>query len=437
VKVCLKRTDLFGKILNTFGARALAAVINLLIAIILSQYLGPAGKGVQSLIITTITFVLVFANLVGGATLVYLVPRHLPSLLILPSYIWTIFVCLVSYFILRFFPVVDESYIIHICILSAMNSIVSINTSILIGKEKISTSNLISLTQPFAIIICLLVFFTIKHQPRVQDYIWSLYISFGITVIVSLGFYFKHCGRIIIHSFNEYRKIVIEMVRYGLLNQVAHITQMLSFRLSYYVLDHYHGEAAVGVYSNGISLAESIWLISKSISLVQYARISNTESRTEAARLTVRLIKFSVVASLIILIPLMALPSSFYIFIFGEGFSDTRMVIWTLAFGVMVYNFSILTGHYFSGTGRYYVNAMASSLGLVASVILYYTLIPKFSLAGAGWATSISYLITTIILMTLFNRENKYWYKELVPSRGDFKQLRSELLNVMKMQKRS
>jgi O-antigen/teichoic acid export membrane protein len=422
---------LFSKILNTFGARALSAVINLLIAIILSQYLGPAGKGVQSLIITTITFVLVFANLVGGATLVYLVPRHAPSLLVLPSYIWTLLVSLVSYFVLLLFPVVEGSFIVHICILSALNSIVSINTSILIGKEKINTSNLINLVQPFILILSLLAFFKFKNEAQIEDYIYALYISFVISAIVSLGYYNKYCGRIIIHSLKEYRLIASEMVRYGILNQVAHITQMLSFRLSYYVLDHYHGEAAVGVYSNGISLAESIWLISKSISMVQYARISNLQDRPEAARLTVRLIKFSLVASLVILVPLMLLPSSFYVFIFGAGFSDTRMVIWTLAFGVLIYNFSILTGHYFSGTGRYQVNAIASSLGLVASVILYFTLIPKFSMAGAGWATSLSYLITTTILMILFNRENKGWYKDLMPSKGDLEQIRAEFRNIL------
>lgn len=428
---------MFGKILNTFGAKALSAVINLLIAIILSQYLGPAGKGIQSLIITTITFVLVFANLVGGATLVYLVPRYAPSLLILPSYLWTILVSMVSYFVLLLFPVVEEAFILHICVLSTLNSFVAINTSILIGREKISTSNLISLIQPFILIISLLIFFSIKDEPGILDYIYSLYFSFGLSVLVSFAYYNKYCGRISLHSLKEYRQIAIEMARYGILNQVAHITQMLSFRLSYYVLDHYHGEAAVGVYSNGISLAESIWLIAKSISMVQYARIANIDDRIEAAKLTVRLIKFSLAASLIILIPLMLLPSSFYVFIFGDGFSGTRMVIWTLSVGVLVYNFSILTGHYFSGTGRYQVNAIASSLGLVASVILYFTLIPKFSLAGAGWATSISYLITTIILMTLFNKENKYWYKDLMPSRGDIAQIRAELINIMQKKRRS
>jgi O-antigen/teichoic acid export membrane protein len=405
-------------------------VINLLIAVILSQYLGPEGKGIQSLIITTITFVLVFANLVGGATLVYLVPRHSASLLILPSYAWTILIALASYFILLLFPVVEPSFIIHICILSVLNSISAINTSILTGKEKISTANLVSLVQPIVLIISMFTLFTLTEKPGIGEYIIALYLAFGISALISFGYYHKHCGRIGIYRMAEYRVIIIEMIRFGILNQVAHITQMLSFRLSFYVLDRYHGEAAVGVYSNGISLAESIWLISKSISLVQYARISNIENRAEAALLTVRLIKFSFFASLFLLIPLMVLPVSFYTWIFGEGFSETRLVIRTLAAGVLVYNFSILAGHYFSGTGRYQVNAVSSSLGLIASIILYFTLIPEFGLAGAGWATSLSYLITTIILMILFNKENKGWYRELIPSGKDFRQLKSEMKSI-------
>jgi O-antigen/teichoic acid export membrane protein len=417
---------LFSKILNTFSARALAAVINLVIAVVLSQYLGPEGKGVQSIILTTITFVLVFANLVGGATLVYLVPRHSPSLLAIPSYIWTLLIAVASYFILTFFPLVDKAFILHICLLSVINSIGAVNTSILIGKEKIGASNLISLSQPVSLVISLLVFFNLPGDPQIMHYIYSLYISLGTSALISFAYYFKHCGKIGIHSLAAYRRVTMEMFRYGILNQVAHITQMLSFRLSYYVLDHFHGEAAVGVYSNGISLAESIWMIAKSISLVQYARIANTGDRQEAANLTARLIKFSLAASLIILIPLMVLPSSFYLFIFGEGFSQTRNVIWTLSAGVMVYNFSILIGHYFSGTGRYYINAVTSSIGLVVSVILYFTFIPRFGIIGAGWATSLSYIFTTIVLVVLFRKENKFWLTELIPTKGDFKKLKDE-----------
>jgi O-antigen/teichoic acid export membrane protein len=130
---------------------------------------------------------------------------------------------------------------------------------------------------------------------------------------------------------------------------------------------------------------------------------------------------------MLLLIPLMLLPSSFYTWIFGVGFEQTRMVIWTLAFGVLVYNFSILIGHYFSGTGRYQVNAVSSALGLIASVILYYTLIPTYGIAGAGLATSLSYFITTVILIIIFNKENKGWWKELIPSGKDLQQIKEGL----------
>lgn len=399
-------------------------MINFGIAIALSQFLGPDGKGVQSLIITTITFVLVFANLVGGATLVYLVPRHSPSVLIIPSVIWTLFVGGVAYAVLMLFPVVDTSYALHICILAGLNSFTSINSSILIGKEKINPSNIVGLIQPLVLILSLLSFFWFSDQPRVDHYIWSLYISFSAAVIVSIAYYFRFCGKIVIHSLKEYISVSIEMLRFGFPNQVAHITQMLSFRLSFYVLDNFHGEAAVGVYSNGISIAESIWLIAKSISLVQYARIANLDSRKEAATLTVRLMKFSLTSSLILLLPVLLFPSSFFIWLFGNGFGDTRFVIQALAIGVLIYNFSILAGHYFSGTGRYHINALTSSAGLIVSVILYYTMIPRFGITGAGWATSLSYLVTTVILMFLFGRENKGWYKNLAVEKTDLDRIK-------------
>jgi len=61
---------LFLKIFKTFGVRLSSAIISLLIAVVISQYLGAGGKGEQGIIITTIALILIFANIVGGASLV-------------------------------------------------------------------------------------------------------------------------------------------------------------------------------------------------------------------------------------------------------------------------------------------------------------------------------------------------------------------------------
>jgi O-antigen/teichoic acid export membrane protein len=418
---------LFRNILNTFGTRAVAAVINLLIAILLTQFLGPAGKGQQGLVITTITFILVFSNLIGGATLVFLAPRRDHSQLLLPSYSWTILMSILALPVLYLFDLVGEPFILHVCILAAINSFSAIHISLLIGKERITSANFISLLQPVTTILFLLFFFILMDWRSVWSYILALYASFSISFIISYFYLVKLIGGVVLRSFSGFFRLMGEMFRYGFLNQVAHITQMMSFRLSFYVLNSYHGESAVGVYSTGISLAESVWLIAKSISMVQYARISNTEDRNYSQKLTIQLSKVSLVLSLVFLIPLLAFPSGFYTFIFGEGFADVRVVIWSLAVGVIIYNFSILLGHYFSGTGRYHINAVASTAGLVVSITLFYLLIPAYSIAGAGIATSASYLFTSLILLVIFVRDNPRNFITSLGSRGDITRLKEEV----------
>jgi O-antigen/teichoic acid export membrane protein len=421
------------KIIHTFGIRAFSAVINLFVAILLSQYLGPEGKGTQSIIITTISFILIFANLVGGATLVYLTPRFPVPLLLIPSYVWTILMSLFSYFVLSVFRLVQEPYILHVCLLAVINSIMSIHSNVLIGKQRIRESNQLVLVQTLVLILSLLFAFLVLRHIAVDSYIYSLYVSLGVSMILSSWYIIDSIREIKVFPFGKYLPVVVQMFRYGAQNQATHITQMLSFRLSYYVLEEYKGLSAVGIYSNGISIAESIWLVAKSMSLVQYSWVSNSDDRVASARLTIRLVKVGVALSVILILPLLLLPVSGYTFIFGTGFAGVKPVIWTLLPGVLVYNCSILLGHYYSGTGRYLVNTTISSAGLALSIILYFTLIPAYSIIGAGVATSISYIFTSILFLWFFTRDYKGWPRELVPTANDFSAVMSEIRKGLKI----
>ena len=77
------------KILHTFGTKIMAAAIQFMIAVIISQTLGDAGKGTQSLLLTTITFILIFSDIVSGESIVFLTPRHPFRHLLVPSVIWS------------------------------------------------------------------------------------------------------------------------------------------------------------------------------------------------------------------------------------------------------------------------------------------------------------------------------------------------------------
>jgi O-antigen/teichoic acid export membrane protein len=225
--------------------------------------------------------------------------------------------------------------------------------------------------------------------------------------------------------------VVKELLRFGVLNQLAHVFQIVSFRMSFYWLEDLYSTSEVGVYSNGTSLAESIWLVGRSINLVQYARIANTDDKQYAQQLTVLLTKATIVISLLLLGVLVLLPPAFFVFIFGEGFREVSYVIRSLAPGILFFNVALIVEHYFSGTGKYYINTIASLIGLIVAIVFFSILIPKYGTIGAGAATSISYLVTAVVVMLYFVNESKMKWWGLMPKKSDVSYFIKEFKKVL------
>jgi O-antigen/teichoic acid export membrane protein len=188
----------------------------------------------------------------------------------------------------------------------------------------------------------------------------------------------------------------------------------------------------VGIYSNGTSLAESIWLVGRSINLVQYARIANTDDLQYSRRLTIMLTKATLIISIVLLGIMVFLPPTFYVLIFGKGFGEVTYVIRSLAPGILFFNLALIIEHYFSGIGKYHINTLASLIGLVAAIIFFYFLIPLYGIVGAGIATSISYLFTAVFVTIYFINEAKMGWRSFIPVKADLKYFVKELNNAIR-----
>ncbi len=423
------------RIASTFGTRFITALINFLVVVVVSQFLGAEGKGEQGLVITTIALILLFSNIIGGASLVYLAPRYQSRQLLVPAYIWSVAVGALWGVALLFSGLVPHQWALHLALLSIINSWASVNTNVLVGKEEIGKSNLVNLFQSLTVIIVFTAIVLLAGQRDIYAYIWALYASYGCMFIVSLFFAIPHINNSTSLPKAPYKRIIRDLFFFGFMNQLAHIAQLLSFRLSYYFLEAYTGLKSLGVYSNGVSLMEAVWMISGSISVVQYAKIVNTTDKKYSQELTARLTRYGIWASIIVIIPLVLLPAQFWVFIFGAGFSAVNQVMWWLAPGVLVFNYALITGHYFSGTGKYYVNALASAVGLLVTIGLAFWLIPLYSIKGAAFTASISYTFTSALVLVWFIKESGLTLKSMVPLFSDIKemyQMFREALNSLK-----
>ena len=425
---------MFNKILNTFGTKIAAALINLLIAVVISQTLGDMGKGTQSLLLTTITFILIFSEIVCGASIIYLAPRHDFSKLFVPSAIWsTLIAALMGCGILLFYPKIESSLIIHVAVLSLISCLSAFNSRILIGKEEIKKANYNTLLQPVLIIVVLIIYYIVLKRTDIYGYIIGLYAAYGGSFLLGVWMLRNEYAQLRLSEPINNKGVLKDLFKYGFLNQTGHFVQFFNLRLSYYLLDYYIDEGRVGVFSNAVSLAEAIWIISNSIALVQYARIANANDRAYAQRLTLNLGKICLAISALAVVVLVLLPSSFYAFVFGPQFSEVASILRWLAPGVLLYCIFLILGHYYSGIGRYQMNTYAALCGLVATFAFGFTLIPRYDVVGAALTSSLSYIVNAIFLLCFFIKESDFKWKDFILTRNEvkeyFKEIKEEFLN--------
>ena len=404
---------MFKKILNTFGTKIAAAALNFLIVIIISQTLGDEGKGTQALLLATISFILIFSDIVCGASIIYLAPRHSFKKIWVASVLWSGLVALVAGNIMWFFFLdIDTDIVVHVAWLSFISSLSNINFRFLVGKEEIQKANYNTLLQPMLLVATLVVYYIVLKKSDIYGYIFGLYAAYGGTFLLGIWMLRKEYANMFRDKDRDYSEVLRDLFKYGFLNQTGHFVQFFNLRLSYYLLDKYINVGRVGVFSNALSLAEAIWIISNSIALVQYARIANADDRQYAQRLTLDLTKICLLVSAAALFVLCLLPAGFYVFVFGKDFGEMAHLIRILAPGILFYCVFLILGHYYSGIGRYQMNTFAALCGLVATFVCGFTLIPRYDVTGAAITSAVSYTVNAIFLFVFFMKESRFKGKD-------------------------
>ena len=406
----------------------LAAALNFLIAIIISRTLGDTGSGTQSLVLTSITFILIFSEIVCGASIIYLAPRHSFKKILVASVIWSALIALVMGFCIKlFYPKLESDLVVHVAILSFISSLSNINFRFLVGKEEIQKANYNTLLQPILLTITLVVYYIALKKTDIYGYIIGLYTAYGGTFLLGVWMLRKEYANLPNDKDKEYKPVLKDLFKYGFLNQTGHFVQFFNLRLSYYLLDSYIGRGQVGVFSRSVSLAEAIWIISNSIALVQYARIANADDREYSQKLTLNLTKICLFISAIAVVVLCLLPPQFYVFVFGTDFGEMAHLIRILAPGILFYCIFLILGHYYSGTGRYQMNTFAALCGLVATFVCGFTLIPKYGVTGAAITSAVSYTVNAVFLFVFFVKESHFNGRNFILTKSEIQNYITEL----------
>lgn len=394
-------------VLNTLASKFFQYVFSFLLLILSTQYLGVYGRGVVSIIIASAGILNLLSGLIGGSSIVYLIPQNktkdfLRQILII-SFLWIIFTSIAGLSFLFLINFIPKELFLHTLILSILISLFSLGSMILLSQEKIVLYNLSNLMQVFFSFFLFGLFITLSKSAPVDYYLISLHISYAIS-FVFICYFLMRAWKKMENSDKlvKFPSTLKKLIKYGFIAQTGNIIQYLNYRLSYFILASLGGLSSVGIYSVGVVLSEAVWSIASSIALVQYSKIANTSDAEYSKNLTIKLSKFSFLITFLVLVILLAIPADVISFVFGKDFVQIKVVIYSLSIGILSLGFSMILSHYFAGLGKYYINTLATIIGLIITLLGNYLLIPKFGYIGSGMTASISYLAMSVFLFFSF-----------------------------------
>lgn len=398
------------KATNTTFTLGIISVINFLLVILISNILGKEGVSEMGFIVLGISFIVMLNNLIGGASLVYLVPRKPVSSLFLISYSWSFVSVFIMGTILYVFELVPMDYFVYVVIIGVLESFFSINNQILLGKQKIGNHNFLKIFQK---IIQIIVFILLGIT--IQNFVIAIVVSQILTLIISA---FLIRPFIKFSEANDFKNIFLISFKYGFEIQSSNIVQLLNYRFLYYIIDKNMG-SVLGIYIVAIQLAESLWIPSKALAVIQYSELSNEEKESKRKEISLRFLKISFFVTSILFGILVLIPNSVFLFFFGKDITGVTPIILSLGIGIISIALNQIFAHYLSGKGIYKYNIRASAIGFLIILLLGNLFVFEYGLIGAGLVTSISYFASMLYLGFVFFNKSKTSLNEIFISKSD------------------
>jgi O-antigen/teichoic acid export membrane protein len=416
------------RILQHFAARVLTAGLSFVVVWLTARYLGAGGRGQVSLFFTDVSGLALLAGLVGGSSLIYLVPRRNVWLLLLPAYGWGALVSLGGAAVVGLLRPVGLAYVLHLGAVALIQILLSINVFLLLGRQRERSYNVLTTTQAALLALGLGLAFGLWRWLSVEAYYYANYLAYGLPWLMSTALLLRlpdawRPGR------RRRRAAARELARHS---RGAHLSNLLAFanyRFSYYAVVYLADTRALGVLSVGVALAEAIWLIPRSTSLIQYVALVNAPNKRQQTHAALRGSRLTLLATAGAVLGLAAVPAGWLAAIFGPEFGAAHGVILALAPGILINGAGMQASTYFAGTGQYGVNNRATLLGLATTVPLCLVLVPRLGIIGAALSMTASYSAGVLYLVGRYRRAIDAEWRDLLPGWDDVRGVVGRLRN--------
>ena len=219
------------------------------------------------------------------------------------------------------------------------------------------------------------------------------------------------------------------LVKFGFFPMLSLLMTTLNYRVDVLMLNSRVADAAIGVYSVGVLLAERIWLIPDAMKGVMVSKLTKGKDANETAYV----IRICNSICLIIIVGIIALGKPFLDFVFGVEYSGAYQVTLILLAGVFSMIYYKLIAAYNIAMGRQIISFTFLGIGVVCNIIGNLILIPMLGIYGAGFASVISYSVCSLLFIVYFCKATGIPFRRmLLINKNDAEKIKKQLKRTKK-----
>lgn len=301
-----------------------------------------------------------------------------------------------------------------LALLAVPASIVVLHLSALLALDnrigRVNAANVVGALVPFGAAVLLYATSRLTLTTALLVWVWfSLLPAFG--VITAFGRRRAHLSV----------RLALEAVTVGLKYHIAAVSLFLLLRVDIFLLNANVSAGEVGRYALAVALVELTFVFTDSLAQVILPRQVASPLRVAGAY-TARVMRASLVVSVVVVSGLIVGGYHFVPLIFGEAFRGSAGAILSLAPGIVAFAMVRTLGGVLIRLDRPFVVSGATTAALAVNVVLNLVLIPRFGIVGAGLASSAAYSILAIFYTVWLLRATSLPGAALVPRMSDFSQ---------------
>ncbi|MDH7596428.1 MAG: flippase [Methanothrix sp.] len=421
-----------GQFVKETTATFVTGVINLALglgtSVILARALGPEGQGIYALATLLAALIVIFGDLgISPATVYFVAQAEFRRQEILGNNVLLSLgtgglgvvagLVVVLFFRESLFPNVAAPLLLLALPLVPVELFFSYTQYVLLGIQRVADFNYVRVVQS-AVLMAFIALALLGMKAGVTGAILAGLFAYLVAAILVFRLAVKAAGGVDLKPNPSY---IRQATAYGVQAHLSNILGFLNYRVDMFMVNWFLGPAAVGLYTVGVGMVEKLWMTSQAASTVLFPRVAaetNEERRKGLTPLVARTVLWTTALGALLLA---ILSRWIVLLLYSEAFLPAVGALQALLVGIVALSAARVLANDISGRGFPGLNIYTGIAAVTANVALNLLWIPRYGIAGAAWASTVSYMV--LFLSTIFfycRLSGNQWTVVLFPQREDW-----------------